>query len=207
MCSERICSGAMGSCGFVFQDERKKSRMLLRKADDVNREACRQPWLSMRSQNAFSPNTFLHLDLATGIFGTDSEGSCVHFGGDFDLKRHSHRLKDGLHSAGLILPAWGRELEAVEARAWSCWGEGWGCARGWFSPWICWNKKESQTWSVWTNPNYPRPCQDRGWKFTALIQVMGWNQDRPLVSYCSPGIVIHCTAVRENEVSFPIEQY
>lgn len=96
----------------------------------------------------FSKHIFAFGSCHWNFWDTNSEGSCVHFGGDFDWKRHSHRLKDGLHSAGLILPAWGRELEAVEARAWSCWGEGWGCARGWFSPWICWNKKESQTWSV-----------------------------------------------------------
>lgn len=36
MCSERMCCGAVGSYGFIFQHEGKKSRVLLRKGDDVN---------------------------------------------------------------------------------------------------------------------------------------------------------------------------
>lgn len=45
------------------------------------------------------------------FWGIASEGSCVHFGGGFDSKRDSERLKEGLCSEGLILPT----REAVEA--------------------------------------------------------------------------------------------
>lgn len=146
---------------------------------------------------------------------TDPEGSCVHFGGGFGLRRDSDGLQGRLRGAGLVLPTGGGELDVVVARDWSYW-EPWTAAEkkaggvgesGLAAPWICRNKKGSESWSVWTNPSYPRPCQDRGWEFTALTQAMGWSQDRPLVSDCSSVIVIHCTAVRENEVSFPFEQY
>lgn len=161
----------------------------------------------------FSKHT-LHLDLTTGIFGeltlkahvfilevilTWKEtvigfrvGYVVHF---FDFANMGRRT-------------WGRCGKRLELpRALSSSWEAWECGKEWFSPWICWDKKESQTWSLWTNPSYPRLCQDRGWEFPALIQVMRWSQDRPLVSSCFSVIVIHCTAVREIEVSFPFEQY
>lgn len=155
----------MGNCGFVFQDEREKSRMLLSTADDVSREVCRLP---MRSENVFSPNTFC----TWNSWGAASEGSCVHSGGGFDLKRGSDRLK-GSHvvQAGFCqhgeenLRHLRQETGATESPEQQL-RRGLGCGRECFSPWICWNKESSQIWSVWTNLSYPRLWQDRGWKFT-----------------------------------------
>lgn len=120
----------VGSYGFMFQHEEKKSRALLGKADDVNQKVCGQPWLSTRSE-VFSPNIFHIWILPPDCFGNglvlNSEGLCVHFGGVFDSTRDNHRLKDSLPGVVLILPAWDWELEVVVARDRSYW-QSWAAA-------------------------------------------------------------------------------
>lgn len=182
----------MGSCGLYFRmrGKRAESRCCAQRG--------LQTALAVREirKCLFSKHS-LHLGLATGILGELTRQLMCLFWRWFWLEKRQSQAEgwvmwcrfDFANVVRRTWGTWGKRPELLRALN-SRWGEGWGSAREWFSPWTSWNKKESQAWSVGTNSSYPRLCQDSGWEF--LIQVMGWSQDRPLVSYCSV-IVIHCS--------------
>lgn len=125
-CLAKTCAlGGVGSYAFIFQDEGKMSRVLLRKAADVNWKVCRQLGLSARSENVSSPNAFciwiLPLDFLGKWLILNSAGFCVCFGGVFDLIKDNQRVKDSLSGTVLILPTQGWELEVVDTRGRSFW--------------------------------------------------------------------------------------
>lgn len=164
---EDLFSESHGKLWFVFQDEREKSRkQMLCTERFADSPGC--PWDQkmslLQTQLAFGAchwnfggaDSAAHvLVLEVVLAGKETvTGWRVGYVMQFDFANVVRR------TWGI----WGKRPELLRALN-SRWGEGWGSAREWFSPWTSWNKKESQAWSVGTNSSYPRLCQDSGWKF------------------------------------------
>lgn len=100
---------------------------------------------------------------------------------------------------------WGKRLELLRAQN-SSWGQGWGVEESALALGYAEIKRQVRSGVCEQTPATPDYGRTEDGN-SQLVQVMGWSQDRPLASSCSSVIVIHCTAGRENEDSFPFEQY